>query len=224
MIFRRIIPVSTAGLLYTRGRLHRVLPAGRHRLPWGGQLVLVDLRERLIQVARQEVPTAEGLTVRVTAVARVAVVDPQLFHERADDPDGTVYLATQVALREALGALSIEELAQRGARLPVAELTAAVAEVARAVGLEVRQVIVKDVVLPQELRSAAIELATARQRGQAQLEAARAETAALRSLANAAKVLDAHPALAQLRMVQEARPGTTLVIHGQGATSEVVEA
>ena len=51
------------------------------------------------------------------------------------------------------------------------------------------------------------ELATARTRGQAKLEAARAETAALRSLANGAKLLDEHPALARQRLVEALPPG-----------------
>ena len=75
-----------------------------------------------------------------------------------------------------------------------------------------REVVVKDVILPPEVRAAATELVTARTRGMARLESARAETAALRSLANGAKVVAANPALARLRMVQEAFPGTTLVL------------
>ena len=71
---------------------------------------------------------------------------------------------------------------------------------------------IKDVVLPAELRAAYAELITARQRGQVQLEAARAESAALRSMANAAKLLDEHPALARLRMVQAATYGSKLVL------------
>ena len=73
-----------------------------------------------------------------------------------------------------------------------------------------REVVVKDVILPHELRSAYAELVTAKARGAAQLEAARAETAALRSMANGAKLLDEHPALARLRLVQALPPGSTL--------------
>ena len=56
--------------------------------------------------------------------------------------------------------------------------------------------------LRADLRSAYADLVSARTRGQAQLEAARAETAALRSLANGAKLLDEHPALARMRLVE----------------------
>ena len=68
-------------------------------------------------------------------------------------------------------------------------------------------------ILPPERRSAYADLVTARTRGQAQLEAARAETAALRSLANGAKLLDDHPALAQLRIIQSLPVGSTIELN-----------
>jgi len=140
------------------------------------------------------------------------VGDPVAFVEVSEDPTATTYLAAQVALRDALAELTAEDLVGRGAALPTARVTAATAEVARRVGAEVAEVVVKDVILPAELRAAAAELATARRRGEVQLEAARAETAALRSLANGAKLLDAHPALARMRLVQAAPPGTRIVL------------
>lgn len=69
----------------------------------------------------------------------------------------------------------------------------------------------------QQLRRAAAELTTARQRGAAQLEQARAETAALRSMAIGARLLAANPALATLRMIQSAPPGTQLVLRFDGS-------
>lgn len=212
-MFRHLtVHPSTTALEYRRGEFSRALAPGRHKVPVRSTHVVVDLREQLLPVAPQEILTADGLSVRVTSAVRLAVGDARAFHEVADDPHGLVYLATQVALREALGGLTVEELTRRGATLPVAELTAAADAAARPVGLVVREVVVKDVILPPEVRAAAVELATAKARGLARLEAARAENASLRSLANAAKVLETHPALARLRMVQEARPGTTLVV------------
>jgi regulator of protease activity HflC (stomatin/prohibitin superfamily) len=172
-------------------------------------------------VAPQEVPAADGVPVRVSVVVRWAVGDPVAWLERSADPVGTVYLAAQVAVRDALAALSSDELARRSAVLPVGALTDAVGEVAATVGVEVREVVVKDVLLPGAVRAAAVDLVTARARGAAQLEAARAETAALRSLANGAKLLDAHPALARMRLVQAAPHGSTLVLRlGGDGTDE----
>ncbi len=195
-LFTITVAPRTACVEYRRGVLARVLTSGRHRRARGARYVAIDLREAPLAVAPQEVLTADGVQVRTSATVRYAVSDPVTWLERTADPLGTVYLATQVALRDALGALQVTDLIRRGAGLPGAALTASVAAVAVEVGVEVIEVVVKDVILPAELRSATLELATARQRGAAQLEMARAETAALRSLANGAKLLDEHPALA----------------------------
>jgi regulator of protease activity HflC (stomatin/prohibitin superfamily) len=220
-LFTMTVPARHCALRYRRGRLDVVLGSGRYPRRFGARHVLVDLRDQLLALAPQEVPTADGVVVKVSAVVRWAVADAVAFVERASDPVGHTYLAAQVALREVLGGLAVEEVVQRRTVLPGADLTAAADATARTVGIAVAEVVVKDVILPVELRSAAADLATARQRGQVVLEQARAETAALRSLANGAKLLDAHPALAQLRVVQSAPPGTQVVLQvGRSVSAE----
>ena len=220
-LFHVVIPARHVGLEYVHGALTRVLPAGKHRKRFGARITRVDLRESLLQVSPQEILTAEGIGVRVSAAVRWSVGEPVAYVETSTEPLATVYLATQVALREALAGRTADELAGRGAVLDEAALTGAVAEVAIAVGVVVHEVVVKDVILPADLRQAALEVVAARSRGAAQLEAARAETAALRTLANGAKLLDAHPALAQLRVVQAAPYGAKVVLHLDGSAAVV---
>ncbi len=166
--------------------------------------------DRIDTTAPQEILTADGISVRVTAAIRWRVSDPQLFLESAMDPAAGVYLAVQIAMRDALLDQEAEALA-RTARLELGDaVTEAAVRAGADVGIEVRHVVIKDIVLPPELRAAYAQLATAKLRGQAQLEAARAETAALRSLANGAKLLDDSPALAKLRLVQALPHGSTV--------------
>jgi regulator of protease activity HflC (stomatin/prohibitin superfamily) len=99
-----------------------------------------------------------------------------------------------------------------GRRSVVESVTSTAAAAGQSVGITVREAVLKDVLLPPELRAAYAGLVSARQRGKAQLEAARAETAALRSLANGAKLLDEHPGLARLRLVQALPSGSSLKI------------
>lgn len=206
------VPTRHNALAYKHGRLVTTLPAGRHLRTWGATYVLTDLREQVQAISPQDIPTADGMVVKVSAAVRYSVVDATRFHEVTTDPVGTVYLATQVALRELLAEVTTEQIVQRGAKTPVGDLTGAVALAGEHVGIAVHEVVVKDVILPIELRAAAAELVTAKHRGQIQLEAARAETAALRSLANGAKLLDQHPAMAQLRMIQALPPGARVVL------------
>lgn len=213
MLFIHVtVPAHTAAVEFVDGTPVRVLEPGRHRRTRRATYREVDLREQLFAISPQEILTVDGVQVRVSAAVRWTVADPIAWLERAVDPLGLVYLATQVALRDAVAGLTLDSVSQRGAGLDAATLTGAVDAAGQPLGLSVIEVVVKDVILPTEVRAATLELATARQRGAAQLEMARAETAALRSLANGAKLLDDHPALARMRLVQAAPYGTQLVI------------
>jgi len=81
-------------------------------------------------------------------------------------------------------------------------------------GLAVEQLEIKDVILPGELKKAQAQVLVARAQGLAALERARGETAALRSLANAARLAADNPSLVQLRLLQqlEMSAGHTVVI------------
>jgi len=199
-------------LAYRDGRLERVLDPGRHRHRTRTRLVRVDLRERIVTLAPQEVLTGDGVTLRVTAALVWSVTDPVAFQERSESPDAVVYLAAQIGLREALAGLDVDTVLTSGRRSVVERVTSTAAAAGESVGITVREAVLKDVLLPPELRAAYAQLVSARQRGKAQLEAARAETAALRSLANGARLLDEHPALAKLRLVQALPPGASLKI------------
>jgi len=190
------------------GEPTRVLPSGRHRTRRRATYQSLDVREQIATVPAQEVLTADGVTVKVSAVFVWTVGDPVVFTEKVRDPVAAVYLAIQIGLRDALVSLDAEALV----RAPRSGLAGGVkeqaAQPAEQLGIRLHDVVVKDVVLPAELRMAYAELVVGRHRAQAQLEAARAETAALRSLANGAKLLDDHPSLAQLRLVQALPPGS----------------
>jgi hypothetical protein len=72
---------------------------------------------------------------------------------------------------------------------------------------------VRDVMLPGELKRAYASVIVTRKEGEAALERARAETAALRGLANAGRTLADNPGLLQLRILQElgSSSGNTVV-------------
>ncbi len=208
-LFRTItVHAGERALEYVDGTCTRVLEPGRHRTARRAEYRRVLVLDRIETTAPQEVPTSDGMGVRVTVAIRWAVADPQRYVEAAVDPLALVYLAVQVALRDALVDVTAEDAVRQARRTLGETITEAARAAGADVGIGVRSAVVKDVILPHELRAAYAELVTARARGQAQLEAARAETAALRSLANGAKLLDEHPGLARLRLVQALPPGS----------------
>jgi hypothetical protein len=77
-----------------------------------------------------------------------------------------------------------------------------ITEQAERVGVKVLRVSLRDFMLSGELKQAYAETVKARLEGQASLERARGETAAIRHLLNATQLMEAHPGLIQLRYLQ----------------------
>lgn len=202
------------GLLYRRGRFARVLEPGRYRLSKRSSWVRkLDVRETTDTVPGQEVLTGDGVTVRLSLAATYVVADPVRAVTAADDYRGALYLALQLALRDAVAALTIDELVETRSRIG-AQLRAPAAERAGELGLELKQVELKDLMLTGELRRMMAQVVAARKEGQAALERARGETAALRNLANAAQLVERNPALMQIRLLQQLADtsGNTVVL------------
>jgi regulator of protease activity HflC (stomatin/prohibitin superfamily) len=181
----------------------------------------IDLRIRQLSVSGQEIFTADGVTVRVTAIARWKVADARAFVERAEAPEELLHVALQLAVRDAVGRHELDELLRPEGRDAVAAaLTGPVQAEVTDLGITVLDAAIRDLGAVGELRVALAETAVERQRGRAALERARGEAAALRSLANSAKLLDDHPALATLRLVQAAADsGATVVLTPDGLPS-----
>jgi regulator of protease activity HflC (stomatin/prohibitin superfamily) len=200
-------------VLFRHGRLEEVLAPGRHRRWRAGYTVRpVDMRPWVLLVPTQEVPTSDGATVKITLAGRVRIVDPFVYLTAVRDAEQALYLALQVGLREVLAGTSVDDLLTN--RNVIAEqLTSSVRGV-DPLGIEIEQLEVKDIILPADLKRAQSEVLLARAEGLAALERARGETAALGSLANAARLASDNPALLQLRLLQQldATSGHTVII------------
>ncbi|MFV8166924.1 slipin family protein [Mycobacterium sp. 134] len=211
--FDRItVSAGQCALEYKDGTLGRVLPPGRHRIDVAASVVRVEMREQVLTLAPQEVLTSDAVTLRITVALQFKVRDAVAYVEAAADPMAAVYLAAQIALRDLASAVTADEVMQRGNRIDADAIAAAARTAGARTGVQVIKAFVKDVIVPTEIRAAALQLATAKATGAAKLEAARAETAALRALANAGKLLDAHPALAQLQLIQHVPYGSKVVL------------
>lgn len=211
-----IVPEGCAGLLYREGKFAEVLGTGRH-IRWGRRFTLntVDLRRAQLAIAGQEVLTADNVGLKLTLAVAYQVADPALAAHATQSWYADLYHLAQLALRAEVAAVSVEALL--GARLNLGtQLLARVQPEAAKLGLAIHAVEVKDVIFPAELKRAFADVLKAKQEGQAALERARGESAALRNLANAARLLDGNPALQNLRLMQSLAAaqgaGSTLVL------------
>lgn len=229
-----IVPTGYAGLLSQHGKFIELLAPGRH-IRWGPNFTLdaSDTRKATLAVASQEVLTSDNIGVKFSLVVTYQIADAVKAAHDTQHWHTDLYTAAQLALRSVVSGVATEALLTQ--RLDLApQLLARVQPDAVKIGLTVHAVEVKDVMLPADLKRAFADVLKAKQEGQAALERARGESASLRNLANAARVLEGNPALMNLRVLQSLataqNAGNTLVLgmpagfvplkNGKGASAQ----
>jgi regulator of protease activity HflC (stomatin/prohibitin superfamily) len=202
------------GLLYVRGRFRAVVDPGQYWI-WTPTRMLtkVDTRPRIAAVPGQEVLTADGIAVKLSLVASYRVADPVLAVNGQASYENSLHTELQLAIRRLVSAEPIDSLLEKRAQLG-GQLLELVRGPAATFGLELETADVKDLTLPGELKKLFTQVTKARQEGLAALERARGETAALRNLANAARLVQDNPSLLQLRLLQVVgeQSGNTVVL------------
>lgn len=202
------------GLLYVGGKFRSLLEPGQYWIWTPSRTVTkVDVRPRIAAVPGQEVLTADGIAVKVSLVAQYRVADPLIAINAQANYESSLYTELQLALRRLISAETIDSLLEKRPAMAAQLTEAAKAGVAR-LGVELIQADVRDLTLPGELKKLFAQVTKARQEGLAALERARGETAALRNLANAARLVSDNPALMQLRLLQVVgeQSGNTVVL------------
>jgi regulator of protease activity HflC (stomatin/prohibitin superfamily) len=184
------------------------------------ELARLDRRRQIMEIPAQELPTADGVTVKVTAQVTWQIVDAVAAISRDANYQTVLYVAAQQAVRAAVSARSLEQLVSERAAIAAAMREAMTAEAA-AVGVTIHAAALKDVMPNAETRKALAAAAIARQEALAALEKARGEQATLRALTNAARLIAEQPALAQLKGLQALaeglRGGANIVVNAAEA-------
>lgn len=202
------------GLRYTRGKFKTVMGPGQYwYIPFFVIIEKIDVRPRFVSIPGQEVLSSDGVTLKVSLAASYEIADPNVAINKAQNFQEALYLELQLALREIVGSVDIDTVLNSRGELSkqLAEMTKAKAH---ALGLKLVSVNLKDIMFPGKLKEIFAQVVNAQKEGLAALERARGETAALRNLANAARVIEANPNLMQLRLVQALgqSSGNTLVL------------
>ena len=212
------------GLRYRKGRFVGIVQPGTHWVARrGGSITKVDVRPYVLTVPGQELLTSDGIGIKVSLVAGVEVVDPAAAVNQVQNYTATLYTLLQVALRQTVSSRTLEDLLAGRADIGAKVLEDS-AQAALAFGLKLATVDVRDVMLPGDLKRIFAQEVAARKEGLAALERARGETAALRNLANAARMIEDNPALMQLRLLQQlGTTGGNTVVLGESAVIPVAK-
>jgi regulator of protease activity HflC (stomatin/prohibitin superfamily) len=203
------------GLLYRRGKFVGILDPGRHRFFKASQRIYkLDIRLQSVTIPGQDVLSSDNVSIKVSLAAGYKVSDPYRAVNETVSYHEALYQLLQLETRDLIGSTPIDDLLAKRKEIGDA-LLAATKPKADAFGIEVVSVGIKDVMFPGELKNVFAQVVNARKEGLAALERARGDSAALRNLANTAKLLEDNPALLQLRTLQALgeKSGNTLVLN-----------
>ena len=197
------VPDTSVGLLIVDGELREVLQPGvtaYWRYHRNLRVELAEMRLQSLDVAGQEILTRDKVSLRLNLTALWQVTDAVKARSVVSDAAGYVYKELQLALRAAVGTRTLDELlTDKGA---IDREVAASASKLESVGLAVRSVGVKDVILPGEMKTILNQVVEAEKLAQANLIRRREETAATRSLLNTARLMEENPTLLRLKELE----------------------
>ena len=202
------------GLKYAKGKFTCVVGPGQYwYMPFFTIIHKIDVRPRFVSITGQEVLSSDGVTLKVSLAANFEITDPNIAINKVKSFQDALYLELQLALREIVGAVDIDTVLSGRSELSNKLMEITEPKVAN-LGLRLISVNLKDIMFPGKLKEIFAQVVSARKGSLAALEKARGETAALRNLANAAKLIEGNPNLMQLRLVQALgeASGNTLIL------------
>jgi regulator of protease activity HflC (stomatin/prohibitin superfamily) len=180
----------------------------------------------ILDVAGQEIMTADKVTLRLNALVTYKIADARASLSVSDDARQALYREAQLVLRAMVGARELDQFLTDKDGV-IQELEESLRRRTASIGIEVASVGIRDVILPGEMKELLNKVTEAKKAAEANLIVRREETAAMRSQANTAKLLQDNPTLMRLRelevlekVAQTAK--LSVVLGDKGLTERVV--
>ncbi len=203
-LIQHVVPPYHAGLLYYDGKLIETVTPGLYAF-WMNtvdvKMVCIDLRERIFEIIGQDVMTADKVTLRMNASFGYQVIDAEKMARTVEDVQQALYREAQLALRNVVGHRELEQFLSDKDEMAT-EAERILKNRADSYGVKILSFGIRDVILPGEMKDLLNKVTEAKKAAEANLIARREETAAMRSQANTAKLLENNPTLMRLRELE----------------------
>ena len=198
------VPEQSMGILLESGVIIRELAPGNYGF-WRAQrdisVVTLDTRLTALEISGQEMLTKDKVSLRVNLSISYRLINGVIAMKALGDIQGEIYRTAQLALRQAIGEKTLDELLESKEALNKG-LAQEISTSMENFGIEVSRVGVKDIILPGEMRTLFNQVVEAEKAAQAQNIRRREEVAATRSLLNTAKMMENNPLLLRLKELE----------------------
>jgi regulator of protease activity HflC (stomatin/prohibitin superfamily) len=213
------------GVKFHKGKFSEIIGPGKYTyFNSVNRIEVFDMRPTILQINGQELLSADNVSVKVSLVVNYQILDPHVLFSNYENFNEYLYMTVQLKIREIISSLEIDDILSNRKVIKDKFKEVMLNDVSLT-GLTIQTVDIKDIMLSAELKKVYMEAIKVKKEALASLEKARGEMATLRSLANAAKMLEKNPELVKLRLIQtiESSQGNTFVIDTNHQVREVRE-
>ncbi len=192
------------GILFIDNKMNRILESGEYYFWKNAKDITIakaDLRQQQLEISGQEILTKDKAALRINFYAQYKVVDITKALIENKDYEKQLYILMQLALREFIGTLSLDELLEKKESIATYVL-ATLKDKAYTLGVEIKDCGVRDIILPGEMKEIMNQVLIAQKKAEANVIMRREETASTRSLLNTAKLMEENTMLFKLKEME----------------------
>lgn len=198
----RVINQYERGVVLTLGRYSGLRNPGlRVVIPVLQQMTKVDVRSTPVDVPRQEVITKDNVTINVDAVVYFRVLDAARAVLETNNYTYATAQFGQAALRDVVGNVELDSLLSKREQVSQ-EIKQIVDAETDKWGIDVENVKIQNIELPQDMKRAMAKQAEAERERRAVIITAGGEKAAAQEVAEAAQILSQTPGGISIRTLQ----------------------
>ena len=198
----RIIFEYKRALKFRFGKYVKTLKPGfRWIIPIIETIQIVDIRVITINIESQEVMTEDNVPSSIDGVVFFKIIDPEKAVLEVEEYHFAITQLSQAALRDVCGKVELDTILSK--REEMGQNIKAIVEVAtKEWGIEIIDVKIKDIQLPQNMKRMMANQAEAERSRRARIILAEAEDQAAGMLLDAGRKIDKSPSAIKLRLYQ----------------------
>jgi len=163
--------------------------------------IRIDLRIKTLDIARQEIITKDNIPITIDTSVFYRVINPEYATTKIENFMRAVLNYTQGALRDVIGNMELDEVLTQREKISK-EIRKVVDEETREWGIEITQIKIQQIELPENMKRAMAVQAEKEREKRAAIIASEGEFEASKNIAEAAKVLSQIPGALSLRTLQ----------------------
>ena len=161
----------------------------------------VDMRIKTQDIARQDIITKDNIPITADTSVFYKVINPQYARIKIENYMKAIMNYTQGALRDVIGGMELDEVLTQREKISH-EIRKVVDEETREWGVEITQIKIQQIELPQSMKRAMAVQAEKEREKRAAIIASEGELLAAKNIAEAGRLLSESPAAIQLRTLQ----------------------